>query len=504
MSEETERIQSRKERKEEGKRLKRERIAESGGVRPRDTKSVKKQKRAARKQQQNAKREPKEEGSTQEASGSSGAPLANTKAQLTGEDGSNPFLMESKEGATDAQTKSIATSSGEVASHARKNTITSRNTRSKLELKDNRNSKKSQSNNTQRKGFDRGESTSSTKDGNPNHRFGKVMEVIPATGTPRTYTVSMAIPGSILSNKPTRELQTLVIGQIARAATLYHVDEVVVYNDQLSTPLKGWSRDMRRNDKDTDNGIPTNKPKEPELKATRDPQLFFARLLQYAECPQYLRRHFFPMHPDLQYVGVMNPLDAPHHVRAGEESVYREGVVLPELFPKKGEEDLEGSHKVNCGILKKPVVINTRLTPGVRCTVQIPKAEYGKKNVAGTVVSPDAPREFDGRYWGYQTRLADSLAKIFDECPYEGGYDLKVGTSERGDVSIDDAKFALVKGGKETKGAKTSFQHAMIVFGGVAGIEECVDADESLTLPGKDSRQLFDVWCVSFRFCSKF
>mmetsp|Transcript_32401 Transcript_32401/g.32701 ORF Transcript_32401/g.32701 Transcript_32401/m.32701 type:complete len:322 (-) Transcript_32401:254-1219(-) len=251
---------------------------------------------------------------------------------------------------------------------------------------------------------------------------------------------------------------------------------------------------MRRNDKDTDNGIPTNKPKEPELKATRDPQLFFARLLQYAECPQYLRRHFFPMHPDLQYVGVMNPLDAPHHVRAGEESVYREGVVLPELFPKKGEEDLEGSHKVNCGILKKPVVINTRLTPGVRCTVQIPKAEYGKKNVAGTVVSPDAPREFDGRYWGYQTRLADSLAKIFDECPYEGGYDLKVGTSERGDVSIDDAKFALVKGGKETKGAKTSFQHAMIVFGGVAGIEECVDADESLTLPGKDSRQLFDVW----------
>ena len=34
----------------------------------------------------------------------------------------------------------------------------------------------------------------------------------------------------------------------------------------------------------------------------------------------------------------------------------------------------------------------------------------------------------------------------------------------------------------------------LIVFGGVAGIEESVDADESMALPGEDSRELFDVW----------
>jgi hypothetical protein len=34
----------------------------------------------------------------------------------------------------------------------------------------------------------------------------------------------------------------------------------------------------------------------------------------------------------------------------------------------------------------------------------------------------------------------------------------------------------------------------LIVFGGVAGIEESVDADKSMALPGEYSRRLFDVW----------
>ena len=34
------------------------------------------------------------------------------------------------------------------------------------------------------------------------------------------------------------------------------------------------------------------------------------------------------MHPDLRYAGLLNPLDAPHHVREDEWIEYREGVVL--------------------------------------------------------------------------------------------------------------------------------------------------------------------------------
>jgi predicted SPOUT superfamily RNA methylase MTH1 len=29
-----------------------------------------------------------------------------------------------------------------------------------------------------------------------------------------------------------------------------------------------------------------------------------ARILQYLECPQYLRKSFFPQHKDLQYAGI--------------------------------------------------------------------------------------------------------------------------------------------------------------------------------------------------------
>ncbi len=67
----------------------------------------------------------------------------------------------------------------------------------------------------------------------------------------------------------------------------------------------------------------------------------------------------------------------------------------------------------------------------------------------GTVVSPTAPRNEDGRFWGYATRLASLINAIFTECPYKGGYDLRVGTSEQGNVSIDDPKFRLEKKRKD-------------------------------------------------------
>lgn len=117
-------------------------------------------------------------------------------------------------------------------------------------------------------------------------------------------------------------------------------------------------------------------------------------------------------------------------------------------------------------------------------------------------MSPTTPRDEDGIYWGYTTRLASSISAIFEECPYVGGYDLKVGTSERGDISIDDPQFCLKKrkaASKEPKLVESCdgdgrFNHLLIVFGGVAGIEECVDADESMRLSGENSKSLFDIW----------
>lgn len=341
-------------------------------------------------------------------------------------------------------------------------------------------------------------------------------------------TVSIAIPGSVVSNAQTRELQTQLAGQIARAAAVFRIDEVVIFDDGLGSTLKTFSnyrrgprQDHRRREGEDDTKKEEQKPnddnqedakpyKEKEEKPAHllpstDPHAFLARILQYIECPQYLRRKFFPMHPDLQFAGLLPPLDAPHHLRRGDVASFREGVVV-DNNEVSWEED--GGSFVDCGVPSRLVQIDRVLTPGIRCTVKLDPKAYVTKNTSskkgvsvmeGTVVSPTTPRDEDGIYWGYTTRLASCINAIWEECPYEGGYDMKVGTSERGDISIDDPKFCLRKKPTTKKQAKPEggndhFNHLLLVFGGVAGIEECVDADESMKLSGEDSKKMFDVW----------
>ncbi len=47
----------------------------------------------------------------------------------------------------------------------------------------------------------------------------------------RQYTVSIAVPGSVIDNTQSLETATLVAGQLARAAAIFNVDEVVVIDD---------------------------------------------------------------------------------------------------------------------------------------------------------------------------------------------------------------------------------------------------------------------------------
>ena len=166
------------------------------------------------------------------------------------------------------------------------------------------------------------------------HNFGRVMEQIPCRDRPRFSTVSIAIPGSVVANCQTREQKTQIAGQLARAATIYHVDEIVVYDDNLS---------------------PKQRRSEPSPNSLSEPNALLARILQFCECPQYLRRHFFPVHPDLQFVGMLAPIDAPHHVRAEDQCKYREGLVMEKRPPKRQGEPSAGSF-VNCGVKNRPVL----------------------------------------------------------------------------------------------------------------------------------------------------
>ena len=136
------------------------------------------------------------------------------------------------------------------------------------------------------------------------------------------------------------------------------------------------------------------------------------------------------------------------------------------------------------------------MQPGIRCTVELDPAVYGRPGqIRGKVVSPSTITHTDGTYWGYTVRIASSMKAIFDECPYQsesGGYDLTIGTSERGSESIDDPNFSVQQ--RRINKSSGSYRHALIVFGGVAGIEESIDADESMPISGSLCHNMFDKW----------
>ena len=207
--------------------------------------------------------------------------------------------------------------------------------------------------------------------------------------------MSVALPGSILDNAQSPELRSYLAGQIARALAVFNVDEIVVFDDEGKSATGGKSET-------------TTEGEFSGVGRHGKGCLQLARILQYLECPQYLRKHFFPIHQDLKYAGILNPTDMPHHLRASEDCAYREGIVLDRPPAKRGS-------IVSVG-LSKDVVIDKRLNPGIRVTVELdqdPFASQSSKLADGKVVAPDVPRREAGFYWGYTVRLAENLSSVF-------------------------------------------------------------------------------------------
>jgi len=253
----------------------------------------------------------------------------------------------------------------------------------------------------------------------------------------RPWTLSVAFPASIVANAQTRELKAYLVGQLARALTIYSVDEVILWEDKSS--LK--------------------KSKEDETLS--EALVFFTRNLQYLETPQYLRKTLFPFHPDLSCCGVQNPLDAPHHVRQYEKSRYREGCA--------SEYKEEGGTYVNIGLREDVWVDGVEIPPKTRVTIKT------AKDGTYTAVSPQEPREKNGLYWGYQTRLCTNMKDVF-KGPW-GDYDLVFGTSERGEC-LREVKI-------------NQFKHALIVLGGLGGLEEALQDGGSELPPSVKPSDVF-------------
>ncbi|KAG2421439.1 deoxyribose-phosphate aldolase 2 [Aspergillus terreus] len=336
----------------------------------------------------------------------------------------------------------------------------------------------------------------------------------------RTHTLSVAIPGSIVANAHSIEQKTFLAGIIARALAVFCVDEVVIFDDE-----EHRSRNYRHYDDGYDSPIAKTSD---ELNASTkgytaysDPSHFLAHVLSYLETPPYLRKHLFPMHPNLRGAGLLPSLDMPHHLRAHEWCDYREGIVLSST-PRDGRgrsrsqmslspnrhsyRNLSPSSNssqdstnpttatvVDTGLSEKVVLPDIQLPEHARVTVRF--SHHGHDHFAEPV-HPSAPRAEAGYYWGYYVRRCRSLSSVFTECPFDGGYDLSFGTSERGapvgEVLEDEAPYH-----RPPHTHRPDYKHLLVVFGGVAGIEAAIRNDPQLRdmdIRPTDAGKLFDYW----------
>lgn len=124
-------------------------------------------------------------------------------------------------------------------------------------------------------------------------------------------------------------------------------------------------------------------------------------------------------------------------------------------------------------------LVDKILTPGLRVTVKLePNQDLRSKKVRGKIVSPLQPRQETGVYWGYTVRIAKSLSDIFTKSEFSSGYDLTVGTSDKG-KSINTIEKKSLK-----------YNHALVVYGGVLGLEAALENDDNLDVD--DPSLLFD------------
>jgi len=112
--------------------------------------------------------------------------------------------------------------------------------------------------------------------------------------------ISVCMPDSILSERPSLLSKTEKVGEVVRAASIFKVKTLYIYHDKEDGSLY----DMK----------------------------LFETLVKYLLTPPYLRKYAFPMKNELKYVGLLPPINIPSHIVTKDDNL-RYGLVI-----KKGKE----------------------------------------------------------------------------------------------------------------------------------------------------------------------
>jgi predicted SPOUT superfamily RNA methylase MTH1 len=210
-------------------------------------------------------------------------------------------------------------------------------------------------------------------------------------------------------------------------------------------------------------------------------------------------------------------LDIPHHFKAEEWCQYREAVSVGPAdangfgegapYKKQKRSSIRPETIVDAGF---PVTVAGEVPPHTRLTIKFSSheeprgwpASYNNTSswdaapqISADAVDPAAPREEAGYYWGYTVRRAATLSAVFTESPFEDGYDVSIGTSERGEPLQDSLSSTSSNPLPETS------SHTLLVIGGVAGLEVAVEADKELAEKGIGRDNVGDLFDFYVNVC---
>ena len=242
--------------------------------------------------------------------------------------------------------------------------------------------------------------------------------------------LAIAIPASIISDTPHMREKTSKIGLIGRAAAIFRVDEIIIYQDKLGRGRQNSEADL------------------------------VTLLLSYLETPQYLRKRLFKLEHSLKFAGVLPPLRTPNHplnkkaenLKVGE---YREGVIISET---------RDGMLVDIGVERPALLRERNWALRKRLSLQIIKT--GELIEAQIVERDEIPY-----YWGYTVDAENcSLGDLIKQRKF----DLVLATSKIG------AKYKNVI--EQIAEKWITAHHVLIAFGAPSrGLHEIV-ADEGLNL----------------------
>jgi predicted SPOUT superfamily RNA methylase MTH1 len=178
--------------------------------------------------------------------------------------------------------------------------------------------------------------------------------------------LSAAIPESSLIDSTSLMEKSLRIAQFARAFSIFRIRKIYIYRD-----------------------VSTVKSDDVKL---------LSLLLGYLDTPQYLRRSLYPKIKLLQFVGMLPPIQSPHHKKFLKLSKVRDGETRVGLLLMN-----KGSWVVDVGL--------NQTVPFVGMNGTKRKSIFRLRTFNGKLVAEEMKKGVSG-YWGYRIDHVHSLSSI--------------------------------------------------------------------------------------------